>query len=186
MSSYTKLDIFLSIILTLIGIGILTLIIILFANRPKPFKEIKTDDITISTISSLNFIEIDSLPVYSESDLNLGLTGRLILDCYTGICQVEDYYYDSDDSLVEYYEDVLDYSCSQQCSYNENNECNCNIAKAKSKGKCSKKYDDQYEIGKYCYADNIIYNWKGKKYSALKKDILSYYNNAILKDEECP
>ena len=186
MSSFTKLDIFFSIILILIGIGILTLIIILFSNRPEPLKESKTSDITISTISSMNFTEIDSLPVYSESNLNLGLAGRLILDCYTGICQVEDYYYDSDDSLVEYYEDVLDYSCSQQCSYNSNQECNCNIENSKSKGKCSRKYDDQYEIGKYCYADNVIYNWKGKKYVALRKNILSYYNNAKLKEEECP
>ena len=186
MNSFTKLDIFFIIILILIGIGILTLIIILFSNRPKALKEIKADDIPILTVSFLNFIEIDSSPVYNEANLNLGLTGRLILDCYTGICQVEDYYYDSDDYLVEYYEDILDYSCSQQCSYNVNQDCNCNIDNVKSKGKCSRKYDDQYEVGKYCYADNVIYNWKGKKYLALKKDILTYYNNAKLKEEECP
>ena len=72
MSSFTKLDIFFSIILILIGIGILTLIIILFSNRQEPLKETKTSDITILSISSLNFTEIDSLPVYSESNINLG------------------------------------------------------------------------------------------------------------------
>ena len=186
MCYFTKLDYFLTIILLLIGIGILTLIIILFAKRPKKLQEIKTDDITISSFSSLNFIEIDSLPVYSESSSNLGLAGRLILDCFTGICKVEDYYYDIDDDLVEYYVDVLDYRCAQQCSYSVNKECNCNIDGEQSKGECSRKYDDQYEIGKYCYADNVIYNWKGKKYTTLQKDILTYYNDAKLKDEECP
>ena len=186
MSSLTKLDYIFAIILTLIAIGILTLIIILFSKKPEKLNETKTPDIVISSISSLNFIEIDSLPPYSESKLNLGLTGRLILDCFTGICQVEDFYYDSDDDLVEYYKDVIDYSCSRQCSYNVNQECTCNIDEEKSIGKCSRKYDDQYEIGKYCYADNVIYNWKGKKYIATKKDFLTYYNDVKLKDEECP
>ena len=118
--SFIKLDYFFAIILILIGLGILTLIIILFAKRPKKLQQIKTDDIVISSFSSLNFIEIDSLPVYSESSSNLGLTGRLILDCFTGTYKDEDYYYDNDNNKVIYYVNKLDYSCAQQCSYSVN------------------------------------------------------------------
>ena len=185
-NSLTKLDIFFSIIMILIGLGILTLIIILFSKRPETLKENKTNDIPISHFSSLNFIEIDSFPVYNESNYNLGLAGKLILDCYTGICILQDFYYDTENDKIYYNKTNLDYSCSEQCSINVNQNCDCYIEGKQTKGECSKKYDDQYEKGKYCYADNIIYNWKGKKYSALQKDFLTYYNNAKLKEEECP
>ena len=178
MSSLTKLEIFFAILMILIGVGILTLIIILFANRPEELIENKVNDVGILSFSSLNFIEIDSLPAYSESSYNLGLTGRLILDCYSGKCTVYD---DTASSR-----DVFDYSCSQQCSHNTNQECDCYIEGYHSKGRCSRLYDDSYDNGKYCYADNVIYNWKGKKYSEIKKDILTYYKNAKLKEEECP
>ena len=178
MSSLTKLEIFFAILMTLIGVGILTLIIILYANRPEELKENKVNDVGILSFSSLNFIEIDSLPAYSESSYNLGLTGRLILDCYSGMCTVYD---DTASSR-----DVFDYSCSQQCSHNTNQECDCYIEGYHSKGRCSRLYDDSYDNGKYCYADNVIYNWKKKKYVAMKKYALTYYNDAKLKEEECP
>ena len=163
------------------------MIIILFAKRPKELKEEKVDDIYISFFSILNFIEIESLPVYSGSASNLGITGRLLLDCYTGICYIEKNYYDDFfEEEVYYYESILDYSCAQQCSYNGKDECDCNVDANLKKGSCSRKYDDEYITGKYCYADNVIYNWKGKQYVALKKEVLTYYNNAILKDEQCP
>ena len=114
MSSLTKLEIFFAILMILIGVGILTLIIILYANRPEELKENKVNDVGILSFSSLNFIEIDSLPAYSDSSYNLGLTGRLILDCYSGKCTVYD---DTASSR-----DVFDYSCSQQCSHNTNQE----------------------------------------------------------------
>ena len=185
MISFTKFDIFFYIILMIIGIGNLVLIIILFANRPEELQEIKTDDIAISYFSTLNFNEIDSFPAYSKSSSNLGLTGRIILDCYSGICQKERINYENNKPEI-YYEDVLDYSCSYQCSYNVKQECDCSVDSYKSKGKCSRLYDDSYDIEKYCFADNVIYNWKGKKYSEIKKDILTYYKNAKLKEEECP
>ena len=181
------LELFMGILLLLIGIGIITLIIILYVKRPDKLKENKVEDIPISFFSTLNFIEIGSFPVYSESTLNLGLAGRLILDCFTGICQIEESYYDSNTESTSYsYKDILDYNCAKQCSYNGKAECDCNIEPNHKKGKCSRKYDDEYKIEKYCYAYNVNYNWKGKQYAALKKEALTYYNNAILKDEECP
>ena len=170
----------------LFGLGILTLIIILFTKRPDTLKENKTDDIPISYFSSLDFIEIDSSPVYNESNNNLGLAGKLILDCFTGICILRDFYYNADNDKIYYNKTNLDYSCSEQCSLNNNQDCDCSIERKQTKGTCSRKYDDNYEKGKYCYTYNVIYNWKGKKYNPLKKDVLSYYNNAKLKEEECP
>ena len=133
----------------------------------------------------MNFIEAKSNPSYNGSIANLGTAGRLILDCYTGICQTKSYYYDSDDDLMYEYIDKRDYSCSEQCSNNTINECNCDDP-YKNKGTCSRKYDDSYDVEKYCYADNVIYFWKGKKYIVLKKELYTYYQNAILKGEECP
>ena len=101
------------------------------------------------------------------------------------MCQVRDYYYDIDDGLTFDYIDKIDYSCSEQCSYNINNECDCDDSYY-NKGTCSRNYDDTFDLEKFCYADNVIYFWKGKKYTILKKEVYTYYKNAILKDEECP
>ena len=68
---------------------------------------------------------------------------------------------------------------------NGKDECDCDDP-FEEKGICSRKYDDSYDVEKYCYADNVIYFWKGKKYTIWKKDVYSYYKNAILKDEKCP
>ena len=179
------LDYFLYSFLILLILSFIVLCSILCSKRLKKRPEIKPDNIAISSFSSMNFIEVESNPTYSESNSNLGITGRLILDCFTGICQKRDYYYDSDDDLTFDYVDIIDYSCSEQCSYNIKNECECGDPYLK-KGTCSRKYDDSYDVGKYCYADNVIYFWKGKKYTILKKDVYTYYNNAILKGEECP
>ena len=53
-------------------------------------------------------------------------------------------------------------------------------------GKCSRIYDDIYANEKFCYADNIIYFWKGKKYITHNTEIYTYYKNAILRNEKCP
>ena len=34
-------------------------------------------------------------------------------------------------------------------------------------------YDDSYDKGKYCYADKMIYNWRGKRYHPIINDILT-------------
>ena len=149
---------------------------ILCAKRLKKRPEIKLEDIVISGFSSMNFIQAESNPAYSESNSNLGLAGRLILDCYTGICQERYYYYESDDLTFDYI-DKIDYSCSEQCSYNINNECDCDDSYY-NKGTCSRNYDDTFDLEKFCYADNVIYFWKGKKYTILKKEVYTYYKNA--------
>ena len=180
-----KIDyIFISFLILLV-ISFITLIIILLSNKPERHSEYKNIDTTITSFSSINFIEAEPTSVYNESSPNLGFTGRLILDCFSGICQEIDYYYDSEGDLTYDFIDKLDYSCSEQCSYNGRSECHCEDP-YEDKGKCYRRYDDYYENGKYCYGYNIINFWKGKKYTILKKEVYTYYQNAILKDEECP
>ena len=170
----------------LFWLAFLSIFIALLVKQPKKYSEVKVQDVIISCFSSMNFITFDSTPNYTES--NLGLTGRLILDCYSGTCPVEYYYYDSSSESLSYdYDFVLDFSSSKQCSQENNKEkCLCDDSYDGKIGYCSKKYDNNYEDGKFCYADNVIYFWKGKKYEIYKKEVFTYYKNAVSKDEECP
>ena len=173
-----------TILLVLFVLSYFTLLIILLAKTPKKYSETPYEDIIIPCFSSLTFTNNTSTPNYT--DPNLGSTGRVILDCYTGECEYE--YASSTDSkgFITYsYGYQINYFCSEQCSYNGKNECNCK-SPYHSKGTCSRKYDDNYIEGKYCYADNIIYYWKGKRYEPINDKIFTYYANAFLKDEECP
>lgn len=167
-----------------LAIACLTLMITILSIKPKKLLENKSDDIIIESFSSINFIDIESFE-YLEPNSNLGLTGRLILDCYSGKCTKNEYYYDSENNLMKNSFDVIEYSCSKQCSYNGKNNCICNIP-YNEVGSCSRIYDDNYNPDKFCYGNNVIYFWKGKRYISLKTEVYTYYKNAKLKDEECP
>ena len=177
MSSLLITDFIFASIFILLLVSFITFNFMLIFNKLKELSEFEYNDILISSFSSMNFIEAESYPVYGYFDQDLGRTGRLILDCYTGICQERDF----NNDLI----DRINYRCSEQCSYNGKDECVCSFPYEK-KGICSRNYGDNYENGKFCYAYNTIYFWKGKKYTILKKDGYTYYNNSILKDEECP
>ncbi len=103
--------------LILLILLLIVLCSILCAKRLKKRPEIKLEDIVISGFSSMNFIQAESNPAYSESNSNLGLAGRLILDCYTGICQERYYYYESDDLTFDYI-DKIDYIISITIFFN--------------------------------------------------------------------
>ena len=184
MNSTKPIDYFLSGFLALLTLSFGVLIIILLAKKAKKFPESDHNDIKISSFHSLNFTDDDSIIAYNESTPNLGLAGRLILDCFSGMCDKEYQYYE-DDGWETGHEFQLDYNCSKQCSYNDISECTC-VNSFSKYGDCSRKYDDKYDNEKYCYADNVIYFWKGKKYIAIQNEVYSYYDNAKLKEEECP
>ena len=177
MKCYNITDTFFLLLLIISSLGLFVLYIILLTKQPNEIPENKVDDIIIKGFTSLNFIETKSIPNYTES--NLGVTGKIILDCYTGKCPKKVYYYDSDGYSTYDYVDTLNYDCSEQCSVNAKDNCNNCDDPDKKIGKCSKKYDDKYEKGKYCYADNVIYFWKGKKYQISKQaiDILFIISN---------
>ena len=177
--------------------------IILISTFKKKLNSIKFSkkevDIPISALKSIKFVEDKSKPEYNPNTPNLGFTGEIILDCYSGYCtekettrhervcpddDCEDEYYETTDNI-----DRINYSCSLECFKLKGQTCDkCYSSKSiSSKGKCSRKTNDNYSNEKYCLSDNIIYFWKGEKYVANLIDYrYSYINNAITKNEECP
>ena len=164
----------------------------------------EVEDIPISSVESIIFTKNTTKPEYKPTTPNLGLAGDLILDCYSGYCTEEFTGEGSrevcrsngnadEDCYDEPYEytykkDIIDYRCSFECFESKEKECNkCNTTSDSSKGKCSRNITDKYYSGKYCLSDNVIYFWKGEKYSAegINRGY-SYLKNAILKNEECP
>jgi len=191
-----KLEIILSSIVLIITVVLIILIILIRINMPKKLKVYKIDDIPITNFESFDFIE--NKTIYEYPNDNLGITGKLILDCYTGTCSknvlhkkrrqdcnvylpicydIDEFYYVPTE-FIEHY-------CSEQCYETGNEECSC-IEPYDEKGTCKRNMDDTYKEGKVCYDYNSIHFWKGKKFIILKKNIFTYLENAILKDEECP
>ena len=191
-----KLEIILSSIVLIITVVLIILIILIRISMPKKLKVYKIDDIPITNFESFDFIE--NKTIYEYPNDNLGITGKLILDCYTGTCSknvlhkkrrqhcnlylpicydIDEFYYVPTE-FIEHY-------CSEQCYETGKEECSC-IEPYDEKGTCKRNMDDIYKEGKVCYDYNSIHFWKGKKFIILKKNIFTYLENAILKDEECP
>ena len=198
MSTFKKrilFEIILSIIVILLSIALILLIIFIRVERPDKRVEYKLKDISAMGLESFDFIENKTIPEYPYD--NLGITGKLILDCYTGTCIHEIYHeiireYCDDSGCDEYdeswteYRPIIDHNCSEQCYETGNTECNCSEPYNEI-GTCKNKTNDKYKEGKVCYAYNTIYFWKGKKYINVKTNHYSYLDDdIILKDEECP
>ena len=192
----TLIELILSSIIILLTITLIILIILLTIKKPKVLRENKVEIKTIIGLESIDFIDNVSIPEYPHA--HLGLTGKLILDCYTGTCikeilHKESYTTCSDhrdpchESLIVWteYRPIIDHFCSEQCYEYKSEECNC-TEEFQEKGTCQHKMNDNYIEGKICYAYNTIYFWKGKRYEILKESTYNYLDNAILKDEECP
>ena len=187
------LEIFLSLMVLIFAIVLIILIILIRIKRPDKRKEYKLTDISMMGLESFDFIENRTISEYPND--NLGVTGKLILDCYTGTCIHEIYHEDIRESCDDKYcyrydyswteyRPVIDHYCSEQCYETGNDKCNCSEPYNKI-GTCKYKANDEYKEGKVCYAYNIIYFWKGKKYIK-KANYYSYiYDDIILKNEEC-
>jgi len=190
------LAIILSILVILFTIALILLIIFIRVKRPNLRELNKINDINIICIESFDFIEDKTIPEYPCD--NLGNTGKLILDCYTGTCihQIFHRYTwqsscdsklfceEREESWTEH-RPIIDHNCSEQCYETGNDECYCGEPYDEI-GTCKNKTNDRYEKGKVCHAYNTIYFWKGKKYNISKTVNYTYLNDAILKDEECP
>ena len=189
------LEIILSIIVILFTTVLILLIIFIRVKRPDLRGQNKINDISIISIESFDFIEDKTIPEYPYD--NLGNTGQLILDCYTGTCINQIYHQDIwlkcdpdspcetvDDSWTEH-RAIIDHDCSEQCYKTGNIICRCGRPYDEI-GICKNRTNDRYEKGKVCHAYNTIYFWKGKKYNIIKSVNYTYLNDAILKDEECP
>ena len=192
----TLIELILSSIIFLLTIALIILIILLTIKKPKVLPEKKVEIKTIIALESFDFIDNISIPEYPHE--NLGLTGKLILDCYTGTCIKEILHKETYTSCSDHrssctesvyywteYRPIIDRFCSEQCYEYKSEECNC-TEEFQEKGTCEHKMNDNYIEGKICYAYNTIYFWKGKRYKILNESIYNYLENAVLKDEECP
>ena len=176
--------------------------VILFQTKLKLRKEEYIEDINIISFKYFNFINDSTRPIYEPTDGDLGLAGRLFLNCHTGTCVKEDLYREwyrvcNDTACsnknfdIVHIDTTIYYNCSLDCFYFKSNTCNCCPSDYSKKGFCSLNNDDIYDSRKICVADNLIYFWKGKKYQiekidAFKNKTYTYIKDAKLKDEQCP
>ena len=183
--SYPEIIIISILILFIVILLILNIIIIILSkSKLKKRDIIEVKDIPIKFLKPFKFINLSSSsrPLFGSD--NLGSAGEISLLCYSGTCN---------EGCEEDYCDRINYECSLECFDSKGETCNSCPSyfyenENYKEGKCSKKEDDIYELGKVCLADNIIYFWKGKKYFIDNSDdtYYTYLKNAKLKDEKCP
>ena len=160
-------------------------------------------DRDINSISSFSFKDFTPED-YSPNLPNLGTTGRLVYDCYTGTCseyvektcskkvcekignetQCHYEYYD-----CSYYHHYPYYSCSLDCRRTEISYCSkCPIRSSydSNRGTCEFKKKDTYSASKSCHADNLILKWKALSYERTNSKIYTYIKNVVSENEECP
>ena len=186
------------IILSIILFIYCIVLISLFASKLKKRKERDVEDKIIRTFDTFNFIYDPIRPIYSPNNENLGLAGRLYLKCYIGYClQFKTKYnvefgLDDDGPTLElhkkgyiYYH--IKYNCSLDCFYSKGSLCHSCPSDYEEEGECLINDDDnEYDIEKLCFGDNIIYFWKGKKYQSFQNKVYTYLKDAKLKNESCP
>ena len=176
--------------------------LLVISKKFKKRLEKEIQKINISNFKSFNFINDSTKPQYNPDTENLGLTGRLHLNCSSGTCRKEETIErlekecDIDDDCYYYtvYKNYtyfnIKYNCSLECYNSDTNNCSSCPSDYDKQGVCSRNEDDQYESEKVCYGNNIIYFWKGKKYQIEKVDSFenqrfTYLDNVVLKDENC-
>ena len=83
------LDIIFSIIILVVSITLMLLLIFIEKKEPKRRPTFILNDILLDSLESFTFIEDNTIPVYPNKNI-LGITGKLILDCYTGTCTYQE------------------------------------------------------------------------------------------------
>ena len=195
----------LTLFLSTLILGIFTFIFICIAYGKSVGmnKLIENDpDRNITSLSSFDFY--DYTPEEYSPDLpNLGTTGRLYYNCYSGICtkyvektcekevcekvgnETKCHYEKYDCS---YYSDYLYHPCSSECRRNDGEFCySCAVHSYRdsSRGKCDHESDDDYSASKSCHADNLILKWKSLSYRKTNNRRYTYINNVVSENEEC-
>ena len=140
-------------------------------------------NIDLSGIKDISFYSIDKRIEYQPGMSNLGETGQLIFDCYTGFCSAwTDIYY-------EYTKKVPYYECSNRCRIGKKT-CSCsNVYLNDGFWGCYYKENDEYTRQKSCYANNLILFWKEKAYQrtrVITNGFYTYNNSSIKANESCP
>ncbi|MBO6243509.1 MAG: hypothetical protein J6O41_02940 [Clostridia bacterium] len=168
-------------------------------------------DIDLSGLKSFSFVakyDID----YSPSVSNLGTTGKLYMDCYTGKCKYQTSYSctqrictqtdddkqeceDIETTCYDYYSEKL-HICSNQCRRSKGSSCGPNYC---GSGRDSYHYyssscshDSDSKIIDYsmsCNAENLVLYWGDLYYERInitQYKRYSYLNSAIPANESCP
>ena len=181
----------------------LTLSIINFV-KCKSLDYLVEDDpeIYLTLLSRMDFSDYGST-AYVEGMSNLGFTGKLMLDCYEGVCYYEYKYDCSYEECTGEGEDrkcktikktckdeksETHRTCSNACrySYCGSSHCPNKISKfTYSTSSCHRKEDDTYSALKNCYPDNMILIWNKKYYKRGNHSYIVKYKfkKAILADE---
>ena len=162
--AYSKVHVFYSIIFigNIIALCLMTINYCLSAYSLKYYEE-EDPNIDLTGISSFSFRR-GYIDEYSPGESNLGTTGKLFFNCYTGSCtyrydykctrrecrqvkKTDTYYYDDDDDEDQYetvcedvettcttYDTYEEYSCSKDCRKSKQSSCGSGYCNSNSRG----------------------------------------------------
>ena len=165
-------------------------------------------DIDLTGLQGFSFGSYSNME-YSPEMSNLGTTGKLYFDCFTGKCEYKERYTCYKESCsgtgknkkCHQYKTTCtrsftqkEYSCSSNCRATQNSECSTcpsiygatKYSSSCSRDKDTKKIDTTYQS---CNADNLILFWNNSYYRrANRTDYkrFTYLNSAVTANESCP
>ena len=168
-------------------------------------------DIDLTGLKNFSFTKAYDVE-YSLGISNLGTTGKLYLNCFTGKCHYE-YSYSCtttrcsgsgserecetvDDTCYESYSKE-DHLCSEQCRRSGASSCGRDYCSLDHYDDSSCSHDDgskSIEHPKSCNAENLILYWGNstenklyyKRVNNTRYKTLSYLNSAVTANESCP
>lgn len=172
------------------------------------FLEENDPDIDLTGLKGFSFDSYSNMEYYPEMS-NLGTTGKLYMDCFTGKCEYKEKYTCYKESCTgtgknkkchEYktqctrYFTEKKYSCSSNCRATKSKTCStCPKIDGTSiySSSCSRDEDTKEIDTKYqsCNADNLILFWNNSYYRRSNRtdyQRFSYLNNAVTANESCP
>ena len=167
------------------------------------FNDENDPEVYLYGLYRINFVEydqdIEGKGLFLNNISNLGTTGKIKYDCYTGSCK---YTYSNlvcnplDSLDCDYSDENLALSCSKDCRLNQNGNCspqNCSVnteyfdSDVKSSICTREELNNETKIFQSCYADNMIFFWKGLYYNGWNASIGYLKGNKyiIRHDEKC-
>jgi len=166
-------------------------------------------DIDLTGLKGFSFDYYSNME-YTPGMSNLGTTGNIYLDCFTGSCKYKETYTCYKESCTgtgknkkchEYkttctrYSTQKEYSCSESCRLTKNSYCSrssCPYISGVSyySSSCSRDEDTKKIDSKQsCNADNLVMFWNNSYYRRSNRTDykrFSYLNSAVTANESCP
>ena len=167
-------------------------------------------DIDLTGLKSFSFISKSNMEYYPGMS-NLGDTGKLYFDCFSGECKYREEYTcykerctgsGEDKECYEYKTTCTDtywedsYTCSNNCRETKSLSCSSSychrISGASITSTQCKRNQETKKINtdiQSCNADNLIMFWNSSYYSRTNRTTykrFSYLNNAVTVNESCP